>query len=206
MPMTIEYFEGTYPADEAFGPDFTKLTEGIKESPIRLLANSYRIEGINGMALTDPDKLHGDNPDIDEAVIFMRNYSGIYLGNTLIAIEDMISTQTFDQESYFSSLREDALKGNRRLDLPPSPTLEELSRADVDRMIMVARKDKTFAVFFNDGLILLPRSLQSHLQDTKILSSLRSLTLPGYSDRARLLIAHKARLRAQANQATTASI
>lgn len=198
--MTVESFEREFPADQSFVGNVGSRPEArAGGSPVGLLANIYRNEGVDGLSTIKLNEL----TTLDSQVSFMKNYSAVHFGNTLLAIEDIMRTQAFDAPFYLDSILGDLRRAGKSSDLVlPGAKVEEVPEEEVNRIMMFAGRDKTFSTFFNGGLQVLPESLRRFLINSEVLYSIRTLVLPEYTDRINLLIAHKEALRAQQAQPT----
>lgn len=186
--MSIETFHSAYPADATFATYMARRPEYGTVSPVRFLADIYMREGGMGLAEISPEAVTTQQIDLETAQSFFVNSSAIFLGITTRAIEGIIVDHEFDQVT-FNSLLENTFGGSLWTPtLFRVPDVETVPNDDVNRIIKVAQRDKTFAEFFKDGLYSLPRSLQAYLDRVGLVKYINILLLPSYIERARLLI------------------
>lgn len=119
------------------------------------------------------------------------NHAAILFGLSGIAVESTLVERVFDVND-FCELYEESLRGTP---LPPffqpaNDGIERLTEDQWRRMITLAGRDKTFAVFFGpEGLDALPVNLQIVLHGTKMLPIIQQCILPEYRIRATSLVA-----------------
>jgi len=119
------------------------------------------------------------------------NHAGILFGLSGIAVESTLVEQVFDAND-FCGLYEESLRGTP---LPPffqkaNDGIERLTKDHWRRMITLANRDKTLAVFFEpEGFDALPVNLQAVLHGIKLLPVIQQHILPEYRIRASSLVA-----------------
>lgn len=119
------------------------------------------------------------------------NHAGILFGLSGIAVESALVEQVFDAND-FCGLYEESLRGTP---LPPffqpaNDGIERLTKDQWRRMIALAGRDKTLAVFFEpEGLNALPVILQGLLHGMEVLPIIQQHILPEYKIRAASLVA-----------------
>ena len=186
--MSIESYFAQNPADTGFATKTLGPIEPGTLSPVRLLATEFIKEGGNGLTDIDIRVAVSEFAEVENSKSALRNSGAIYLGVTLIAIEDILKHGFFDE----ANLNSMTLKGFDTSNWNPAvfsdPKTTPLSPDDIARISMVARKDKTFATFFQNGIYSLPRRLQLFLQGSQMLHSINSLVIPEYKKRAELLV------------------
>lgn len=199
--MSIESFLKTYPPGAELVHLMQQKSEQRHHSRVRVLLHEFITEGRDGIqsvgrklkergiefhrdGKTSSPILYTEQKSID------LNHAGILFGLSGIAVESALVEQVFDANE-FCGLYEESLRGTP---LPPffqkaNDGLERLTKDHRRRMITLAGRDKTLAVFFEpEGFDALPINLQAVLHGMGLLPIIQQRILPEYRIRAASLV------------------
>jgi hypothetical protein len=194
--MSLEHFFAVNPPDEQLreamlrkqaeqiGPTKKSLAANVADSFAQagadgLRAIAYRLERPSrggGATLPAPGE-NTRSPDDG------RNYNAIFLGKTILAIEQTLATEYFDTTEYIDSINA-ALVGTKtsKVTWKRRDPVERITPVHWDQMIAMAQQDPTLATFLDEGNeAMLPRSLRIFLKS-------RDRTRVAYFRRVRVLL------------------
>lgn len=186
--MSIENFFANNPADS----EFTQAVSWERSngaSPVGFMANILTKEGRNGLRPLGNAVSSGD---IESAEILYKHYfansAAIFLGVSLLSIEDILREGQFDQETFNARTKMAHTGTYISPELFTNPICEAISSANYKTFVQTATEDKTFASFFRREFISLPESLQEILERHRLIMPIRDYLLPRYEERIKLLV------------------
>lgn len=119
-----------------------------------------------------------------------KNYAAFVFGNLVVSLERTVVNREYDHEDFCerysipaSSLQFDKVEAG----------IEKIEKIPVEKltsMFALARKDPTFAIFFEEeGIRALPNTARQFLEHRGLLPFIRRDILPIYKPRAKFLVA-----------------
>lgn len=197
--MSVEQFFYEYPANNTFAQEISFPPTGERKSPVRFMAEKLTNQGREGLVKVGPDFLDAvsaENQRLIQRYIgsYLKNSSAIYLGASIMAIEDILKDGHFDSHEFNSRLR--YFYSATFLDpvLAPNEGMELIEEDKMKDIIKVATKDKTFTTFFYENFTALPAGFRHYLDQrdnyvgSPIISNINNNVIKDYEKRVSLLI------------------
>lgn len=203
--MSVETFEGIYPADREelrniLDRQKNRETSLGAKSPVVLLALNLVKEGGNGLResskkLISSDRTlrftPGDLSRIPKGIRqeMRKNWAAIMSGVSIYSIDDTCCSKEFSYE-LVASLHNMMINGTPFSPLRVGEVKEQPIRDNKwKEMISLANGDKTLTSFFESRYIhLMPDGLRKLIDEMRILPVIRSDIIPIFKPRAKLLI------------------
>lgn len=197
--MSVENFFLRYPADRNLKS--TMFREKLPNmSPVATFAAKLAKDAGDGLReiakkLDNSDTAFGINNESFQRLTqedkekMAINHAGVFVGVSIQTLEDCVINGSFDL-GLWCSLYNTATNGTQISAMNPvkGQNNETLSRDHLQKMRDLARKDKTFAIFFEDGLESTPSSLRNILVRSEILTVIQRIILPPFKERANFLV------------------
>lgn len=203
--MSIENFCTIYPPDG----DVRVLVANIKKttdkedsrSLVVVLAEQLAKEGQDGMrkiinilsqsnTMFELDRKSFGNLPVQDRDNMFKNYSAFVFGNLVVSLERTLVNGEYDHEDFCE--RYNIPANSLQLDKVEAGTekREKISVEKLTRMFALAKKDPTFAIFFEEeGVGALPRTARQFLEDRGLVPIIRKDILSIYKPRAKFVIA-----------------
>jgi len=199
--MSIENFCSQYPAD----PDIReivgkKMTGRSDKSLVVLLAVNLAREGRDGGKKLI-DKLNSSNTAFEMDIAdFQRlpaedrknmfaNFAAFVFGNSVLSLERALVNREYDHKDFCNRYNLEASSFHLSKVEVGIEEREELSYEKLSTMHSLVRQDKTFAIFFKEGIQAMPNILRRFLETGGIIPVIQEDILPIYESRAKFLVA-----------------
>lgn len=120
---------------------------------------------------------------------FILNYAAVIFGVAMRCIDTALSEQVYDSRD-FVAWHNEAIRGTSLPAMTVTPDTKEihLTTEEWKDMLSYSGKDKTHAIFFEDGIKSLPTDLRLPLLQTGVLSIIRNDVLPLYRQQAGYIV------------------
>lgn len=199
--MSLEAFCQAYPPN----PELKTLLERVNQgrsgrSLVGFLAEALAKAGGDGLRLLTkrldqdevtivPDQEIINSFPQTERVAIGKHQAAVIFGVSIISIEDALINEEFDFRAW-CSLYNLVLEGTpfMKVEYQGSP-IQRLERPQLKKMFSYASQDKTLAIFFGEGMFILPSTLTDILnRPPQRLNVINSEIMPLYHPRAMFLI------------------